>query len=63
MNLYKEQGYVTNPQDLLKPTFEQVDTNQSGKLSNDEIRKAAFDAGIDGWESKQIKTLKKTLGL
>ena len=63
MNLYKEQGYVTNPQDLLEPTFEQVDTNKSGKLSNDEIRQAAKDTGIDGWESKQIKTLKKTLGL
>lgn len=43
--------------------FEEVDTNESGLLSVDEVRNAAKEAGIDGWEKKRIKTLKKELGL
>ena len=39
-----------------------IDTNNSGKLSVDEVRAAAKEAGIDGWEKKRIKTLLKELG-
>lgn len=42
---------------------EKVDTNKSGKLSNDEIREAAKKAGIENWEKARISTLKKSLGL
>jgi hypothetical protein len=42
-------------------TKEDADTNQSGKLSVEEIRAAAKEAGIDGWESKRIKTLEAEL--
>lgn len=44
-------------------THEVVDTNKSGKLSVNEVRTAARDSGIEGWETKRIKTLKKELGL
>jgi hypothetical protein len=44
-------------------TFEEIDTNDSGKLSSDEVRQAAKEAGIDGWEKKRINTLKKELGV
>lgn len=39
-----------------------ADTNETGKLSNDEIRDAAKEAGIENYEKAQIKTLKKKLG-
>lgn len=42
--------------------IEEIDTNQSGKLSNKEIRAAAKNAGIEGWENTRIKTLLKELG-
>jgi hypothetical protein len=44
------------------PTKEEADTNNSGKLSSEEVRAAAEKAGIEGWETKRIKTLKKELG-
>ncbi len=70
-------GWVLHPKDLaeekevespLAPfiedaTFNEVDTNNSGKLSTEEVREAAKKEGIEGWESKRIKTLKKELGI
>jgi len=44
------------------PTFEEADTNSSGKLSSQEVREAAKEAGLDGWDTKRIKTLKAELG-
>ncbi len=44
------------------PSFEEADTNKTVKLSVDEIRAAAKEAGIAGWENKRLKTLKKELG-
>jgi len=60
---YKADGWG-NPWDILKADkIDEADTNESGKLSTDEIRQAAKDAGIDGWEKKRIKTLKAELGI
>ena len=42
-------------------TFEEIDTNKSGKLSSNEVREAAKAAEIEGWENKRISTLKKAL--
>lgn len=50
-----ENGYFVSP-DLAK-----ADTNESGKLSNDEIRAAAKEAGIEDYETARIATLKKKL--
>lgn len=50
-----ENGYFTSPE------LAQADTNESGKLSNDEIRAAAKAAGIANADKAQIKTLKKKL--
>jgi hypothetical protein len=55
-------GFTTSPEPVA-PTFEEADTNESGKLSPDEVRAAAKEAEIEGWETKRIKTLKKELGL
>ena len=44
-------------------TFDEVDTNHSSKLSNDEIRQAAKEAGIEDWDKRRIKPLKQELGL
>lgn len=45
----------------VKPaSFKEADN--SGKLSNAEIREAAKDAGIDDWETARIKRLKQELG-
>ena len=44
------------------PTFEEADTNHTGKLSADEVRSAAKEAGIEYWETARIKTLKRELG-
>jgi hypothetical protein len=44
------------------PTKEEADANESGKLSTEEIRAAAKEAGIEGWDKKRISTLKKALG-
>lgn len=51
-----ENGYFASP-DLAK-----ADTNETGKLSNEEIRAAAKEAGIANADKAQIKTLKKKLG-
>ena len=40
----------------------EADKNDSGKLSNEEIRLAAREAGIDNWETGRIKGLKEALG-
>lgn len=48
-------------EDYVPITQEDADTNNSGKLSADEIRQAAKNAGIDGWENKRIKTLEAEL--
>lgn len=49
-------GYFKSPEEVY------ADKNESGKLSNEEIRIAAKEAGLDNWESGRIKTLKKALG-
>lgn len=63
---YRANGWVS-PWEILEqyktPTFKEVDKNQSGALSVDEIREAAKEASIEGWDTKRIKTLKKELGL
>lgn len=56
-------GSFVDESDIIDADFEEVDTNNSGKLSNKEIRKAAEKAGIDNFAGKQIKTLKSELGL
>lgn len=38
-----------------------ADDNETGKLSNDEIREAAKEAGIENWETARIATLKKKI--
>jgi hypothetical protein len=43
------------------PTMAEADTNNTGKLSTQEVREAARTAGIEGWENKRIGTLKKEL--
>jgi hypothetical protein len=50
-----ENGYFTSPE------LAQADTNESGKLSSDEVREAAKAAGIKGWDKARISTLKKKL--
>lgn len=56
-------GWVVDPSELYRaPTFEEADTNNSGKLSVEEIRQAAKEAGIDGWEKGRISRLKRELG-
>ncbi len=44
-------------------SFEDVDTNNTGKLSPDEVRTAAKARGLENWDTKRIATLKKELGL
>ncbi|HHZ69595.1 MAG TPA: hypothetical protein EYN54_04780 [Methylococcaceae bacterium] len=55
-----ENGYSSTPEQLIKR--KEVDTNNSGKLSDAEIKAAAAEAGIKVGK-KSIKTLKKELGL
>lgn len=56
-------GWVVDPSQIDKaPTKEKADTNNSGKLSVDEVRAAAKEAGIEGYDKKRIKTLKAELG-
>jgi hypothetical protein len=50
-----DSGYFASPE------LAKADTNESGKLSNDEIRQAAKDAGIPKWDTARIDTLKKKL--
>ncbi len=61
-------GWSTDPEckDLDKNkdgviSEQEADTNDTGKLSTKEIRAAAKEAGIDGWDKKQIKTLEAAL--
>ena len=51
-----------DPEAQSAPSAEEADTNGSGKLSVSEIRAAAKEAGIEGWETKRMKTLKQELG-
>ena len=44
------------------PTREEADTNGTGLLSNKEVRDAAENAGITGFDTKRIKALKVELG-
>lgn len=53
---YLSKGYFKTPEEVA------ADLNDSGKLSNEEIRQAARDAGIDNWEKARINTLKEALG-
>lgn len=53
-------GYSSTPEQLLKR--KEVDTNNSGKLSDAEVKAAAESAGIR-LGRKSIKTLKKELGI
>lgn len=53
-------GYASTPEQLTKRA--EVDTNDSGKLSDTEIKAAAKEAGITIGR-KTIKTLTKELGL
>lgn len=59
---YHLNGYVFDESGVCAPTQEEADTNNSGKLSSEEIREAAKKAGIEGYEKKRISTLKKELG-
>lgn len=45
-----------------KPAKEETDTNGSSKLSPEEVREAAKKAGVEGFDTKRIATLKKELG-
>lgn len=38
-----------------------ADSNETGKLSNEEVREAAKEAGISNWKTAKIDTLKKKL--
>jgi len=42
--------------------FIEGDTNDDDVLTNDEVRRAAKDAGIDKWDTARISTLKRELG-
>lgn len=61
LHQHLEAGYVVDPDDF-PPTFEEADTNNTGKLSVDEVRAAAKEAGIRNWHNKKISNLKKELG-
>lgn len=47
--------------DPIVVTKEEADTNESGKLSIDEVRAAAKDAEIVGWDTKRKATLEAEL--
>lgn len=56
-------GWSLTKEKVIEPvSVEDIDTNQSGKLSTEEIRRAAQKAGIVDWEKKRMKTLLKELG-
>lgn len=54
-------GWTVDKSDLETPTKSEADTNNSGKLSPDEVRQAAKEAGIDDYDKKRIKTLEAEL--
>lgn len=59
----KDEGWVSDPAALYQiPTEEEADTNDTGALSNKEVRAAAQVAGIEDWETARIGRLKKELG-
>ena len=62
-DILKESQGVKKEEPPVATAFEQVDTNKIGKLSADEVRTAAKEAGLEGWDKKRIKTLIKELGL
>lgn len=43
------------------PTRAEADTNNTGKLSNKEVRAAAKKAGISDWKTGRIQSLKDRL--
>jgi len=53
-------GYSATPEQLVKR--KEVDTNNTGKISDAEVKAAAVKAGIKVGR-KSIKTLKKELGI
>lgn len=53
-------GYAVTPEQLIKR--DEVDTNDSGKISDKEVKEAARKAGI-AIGRKSIKTLKEELGI
>lgn len=53
---YLSDGWFASPEEAY------ADKNDSGKLSNEEIRMAAKEKGLDNWEKGRIKTLKEALG-
>ena len=60
-------GWVNCPKKLtdsgtVAPTKAEADTNNSGKLRSSEVREAAKQAGIEGFDTKRIATLKTALG-
>ena len=55
VNALLQDGYFADPK------LADADSNESGKLSNEEIREAAKEAGIKDYETARIATLKKKL--
>jgi len=55
-------GWIVNESGIVDTvTKEEADTNDSGKLSIDEVRAAAKEAGLDGWDTKRKATLEAEL--
>lgn len=56
-------GWTVDKASLDKPVIakESADTNDSGKLSIEEVRAAAKEANIDGWDTKRKATLEAEL--
>jgi hypothetical protein len=50
-------GYKSSPDDFLEG-----DLNDDGEVTNEEVRQAAKDAGVDKWETARISTLRRELG-
>ena len=50
-------GYKSMPEDFLEG-----DLNDDGEVTNDEVRLAAKEAGIEKWDTARISTLKGKLG-
>jgi hypothetical protein len=64
---FEKKGWYRNP-DMIpsdEPEIEvtEDESTKDDKLSSDDIRLMAEEAGIDGWDTKRIKTLKKELNL